>query len=221
LVVLLAVAVQQVRFPFGKLWIHEIWEETCLGISFLGLLVRALTIGYAPAGTSGRNTEEQFADSLNTTGLYSVVRHPLYLGNFLIGLGIALVAWVWWLPVIYALAFCVYYERIMFAEELFLHKNFGSEFDLWAAATPAVWPRPSQWRRPALSFSLRNVLRREYSGLLVVILCHTGLEFIEVTMLKQYAWETFWTVLAVAGTVMYVLLRTLKKQTRLLDVPGR
>ena len=146
----------------------------------------ALVVGYAPVRTSGRNTRNQIADSLNTTGLYSIVRHPLYLGNFLIGLGISLVSWVWWLPLIYTLLFGIYYERIMFAEEAFLRRKFGGEFEDWAAATPAFWPRISQWRRPALPFSFRNVLRREYSGLAVVILGHAGVELAEHVLLKDY-----------------------------------
>jgi protein-S-isoprenylcysteine O-methyltransferase Ste14 len=221
LLVLLGVAIQQSRFPLGRLWIHEVWEEFCLGVSFLGLLVRALAIGYAPSGTSGRNTHKQIADSLNSTGIYSIVRHPLYLGNFLIGFGISLVEWVWWLPVIYTLVFCIYYERIMFAEEAFLHHKFGSEFDHWAAETPAFWPRFSHWRRPSLSFSLRNVLRREYTGLLVVILGHAGLEFAEHSIYHQYVWQGHWTVFVLGGVATYLVLRTLKKRTSLLEVAGR
>lgn len=221
LLALLGVALQQFRFPFGNLWIHEVWEEFCLGISFCGLLMRVLTVGYAPAGTSGRNTKMQFADALNTTGMYSVVRHPLYLGNFLIGLGVALVVWVWWLPVIYALSFSLYYERIMFAEEEFLRKKFGHDFDAWAAETPAFWPRITRWRRSPLRFSARNALRREYTGLLVVVLAHSGLEFAEHELLHNYAWHWPWTALLAAAVVAYLVLRTLKKRTKFLDVAGR
>src|SRR6476646_11335574 len=99
------------------------WDYFCLGGSFLGLFVRVVTIGYVPERTSGRNTRTQIADQINTTGMYSIVRHPLYLGNFLIGFGVSLVQVVWWLPVIYALAFWLYYERIMFAEESFLSQK--------------------------------------------------------------------------------------------------
>jgi len=222
LILLVGLALQQFRLPFGSLSIHEIWEEACLGMSFLGLFVRAMAVGFAPAGTSGRNTKSQIADSLNTTGIYSIVRHPLYLGNYLIGLGIALVLWVWWLPVIYTLVFCVYYERIMFAEEAFLRRTIGEEFTHWSANTPAFRPRFSQWRRPALPFSLRTVLRREYSGMLVVILGHSGLEFGEHAILRQgYSWQSSWFVLTIGGAMVYLLLRTLKKRTTLLDVPGR
>ena len=49
-------------------------------ISVLGFLVRFYTVGTTPQGTSGRNTKEQVAEELNSSGIYSVVRHPLYLG---------------------------------------------------------------------------------------------------------------------------------------------
>ena len=52
-------------------------------VSFAGLCIRAYTIGTTPRGTSGRNTKEQVANELNSTGMYSMVRHPLYLGNYL------------------------------------------------------------------------------------------------------------------------------------------
>jgi len=63
-------------------------EMIFLGISVLGELVRIFTVGFAPRNTSGRNTAAgQIADELNTTGFYSIIRHPLYLGNFLMWLG--------------------------------------------------------------------------------------------------------------------------------------
>ena len=61
----------------------------CIAISLFGQLIRALTIGYTPRGTSGRNTKDgQIAEVLNTKGMYNLVRHPLYLGNYFMWLGI-------------------------------------------------------------------------------------------------------------------------------------
>ncbi len=58
-----------------------------MAVGLLGLLVRVYTVGYSPKNTSGRNTKVgQVADVLNQTGIYSLVRHPLYLGNFLMWL---------------------------------------------------------------------------------------------------------------------------------------
>jgi len=48
-------------------------ELAFLGISLLGEAVRIITVGFAPRGTSGRNTAAgQVADELNTSGIYSV-----------------------------------------------------------------------------------------------------------------------------------------------------
>ena len=202
--------------------LDESWDFFCLGLSFLGLIVRVLTIGFVPQQTSGRNTTELVADELNTTGMYSVVRHPLYLGNYLIGLGVSLVQFVWWLPVIYSLAFWLYYERIMFAEETFLRKQFGDEYRRWADATPAFWPRLGLWREARLPFSWLHVLRREYTGLMVLILCHTGQEFFERLITdRRVVWEAFWATLLFSGLATYFTLRWLTRKTTLLHVPGR
>ncbi|HEX9949697.1 MAG TPA: methyltransferase, partial [Thermodesulfobacteriota bacterium] len=66
------------------------WALSCLGVSLVGLGIRFFTVGFAPRGTSGRNTREQVADSLNTTGMYSILRNPIYLGNAVIWIGLSL-----------------------------------------------------------------------------------------------------------------------------------
>lgn len=117
--------------------LDHIWEAFCLIVSFLGLGIRIFTVGSVPGGTSGRNRRKQVADSLNTKGMYSVTRNPLYLGNFFMGLGVALFAHLWWLTTIYILLFWLYYERIIFAEEEYLRNKFGDEYLEWASKTPA------------------------------------------------------------------------------------
>src|SRR5689334_6145655 len=54
------------------------WVSLLVALS--GLLMRCLTIAFAADGTSARDTRVLRASALNTTGMYSVVRHPLYLG---------------------------------------------------------------------------------------------------------------------------------------------
>ena len=83
---LFALAVPAIKFN-SYLWItNEVYLAFtifAIVVSFLGLVIRAITIGITPKGTSGRNTKEQVAEELNSKGIYSVLRHPLYLGNFL------------------------------------------------------------------------------------------------------------------------------------------
>jgi hypothetical protein len=206
------------NWPVGSYRFHEVWEIFCLAISFAGLAVRIIAIGYVPEDTSGRNTRSQLAMSLNTTRIYSTVRHALYLGNFLIGLGAVLIPFEWWLPLLYAAVYCVYYERIMYAEESFLHLRFGEAFTLWASSTSAFWPRLSQWRRPERAFSWRMVLRREYTGLIIVALLHTSAELIKHWVIdNQFRFELPWAVFLIGSLITYLVLRALKKHTQILS----
>lgn len=202
--------------------LRGVWESICLAVSFLGLFVRAMVIGYAPQGTSGRNTANQVAEVLNTTGIYATVRHPLYLGNYLIGLGPCLFISIWWFPVIYSLAFALYYERIMAAEERFLSTKFGQEYSQWASVTPAFLPSLRQWKKPALPFSIKNVLRREYTAFAQIAIAFFLVELMEHWMVDhRIVIEYFWLTLAIIGGIQYVVFRHLKRSTHLLDVAGR
>jgi len=201
---------------------HEGWAIFSMAISFCGLGIRMGTVGFAPAGTSGRNTRWQRAAALNTTGMYSIVRHPLYLGNAIIWLGVSMFCQTWWLTVIFVLVYWIYYERIMMAEEDFLREEFGDAHLDWASRTPAFIPALRQWRRPDLPFSLRTVLRREYSGFFAIVACFFLLESTRhVVVYGQLVFKPHWAVLFLAGLLVYATLRTLKKRTRLLVVKGR
>ncbi|UMY65175.1 MULTISPECIES: isoprenylcysteine carboxylmethyltransferase family protein [unclassified Flavobacterium] len=137
----------------------------CVVISLLGLFVRIYTVGHTPVRTSGRNREEQIADTLNTSGIYATVRHPLYLGNFLIWLGPALLTAHFWFVASFCLFYWLYYERIMFTEEQFLRAKFGATFTDWAAKTPAFIPALSQFRPNTVLFSWKKVFINEKNGL--------------------------------------------------------
>lgn len=199
-----------------------IWETFCMLVSSVGLAIRAFTVGYTPRGTSGRNTANQVADVLNTTGIYSIVRHPLYLGNFVIYLGMSMFPHQWWLTLIFVLAFWLYYERIMFAEEGFLQEKFGGEFAAWAEKTPAFIPNLKLWRPPKLPFSFRNVLRREYNGFFAIVLTFFVLEVRgDFAVEGRFQVDPGWLILLVLSLIIWAVLRTLKRKSSVLDVEGR
>lgn len=191
-------------------------------VAVLGFLVRAYTIGTTPRGTSGRNTEKQVAEQLNTNGIYSIVRHPLYLGNFLMWIGIVLFTQNFYFVIVVSLAYWLYYERIMFAEERFLERKFGDVYLKWSRTVPAFVPAFSGWKKSAISFSIKSVLRREYSGFLATVV-----GFIFVRMLIQYkrtgsyVIEDFILAVLITSVVITLLLRTLKHSTNLLSEEGR
>lgn len=216
------IAMHEYEYPGGSETLDHFWEIFCLVVSFFGLGIRVWAIGHTPRGTSGRNTKKQIADTLNTTGVYSIVRNPLYLGNFFMGLGVALFAHIWWLALLYVLLFWLYYERIIFAEEAFLRKRFGDEYLRWAAVTPVILPRFSRYKHSVLPFSLRNVLRREYNGFFAVILATFFFEVVGDLQVKgRFELDWGWAVLIGVGFTVWLVFRSLKKYTRLLNVEGR
>lgn len=214
LIGVLTVAMDEYRYPCDSELLDELWEGACLLISFFGLGIRIFTVGHTPKATSGRNTREQVADTLNTTGIYSVLRHPLYLGNFFMFLGVLLFAHTWWLTLIYILAFWLYYERIMFAEEAFLRKKFGDEYLTWANNTPAFIPRLKNYKKSSLPFSLKKVLRKEYNGFFAIILSMFILEETgEIILHGRFGLDVQWIILVSLGFVVWATLRILKKRT--------
>ena len=101
-------------------------------VSFAGLAIRWLTVAFVTPGTSGRNTLSQRADRLNTTGMYSIVRNPLYVGNFVAMLGVLICVKVWWVIAIFALCYWLYIERVIAVEEAYLEAKFGDAYREWA-----------------------------------------------------------------------------------------
>ncbi len=193
-----------------------------LGISLLGLVIRIVTIGQTPRGTSGRNIKRQRAETLNTTGIYSIVRHPLYLGNLIIWLGVALFLESVWCLLLFLLLFWLYYERIMFAEEMFLREKFGNAFLEWSKTTPAFFPRFKNWEPSHLGFSWRNVVKREYHGFINIFISFTFLDLFRNYFMSGKPYPTLmWILLTAAAAVIWVIIHLLKKNTKIFHVKGR
>lgn len=204
--------------PFLK----EIYRYSAVILSFLGFFIRSFTVGTTPKGTSGRNTKEQKASVLNTLGIYSTVRHPLYLGNYFMWIGVVVFTYNPYLIAIVSLLYWIYYERIMYAEERFLERKFGEDYLIWASSLPAFFPNLKLYKSSIIPFSFKSVLRREYSGVLATVI---GFVFVE--LIRGYFSNGEWFI---SQSYLYLLfivsfialfLRTLKHHTELLSEEGR
>ncbi len=192
-------------------------------ISACGFLIRAISIGTTPKGTSGRNTSQgQVAESLNSDGIYSTVRHPLYLGNYLMWTGIVLFTFNISFVLIISLAYWLYYERIMFAEERFLERKFGQEYLDWSLKTPAFVPCIKKYRPSTMPFSFKSVLRREYSGFLATVFGFLFVDFLRLWFSTgSLQWNRPSLYVFVIATLITLVLRTLKHYTSILKEVGR
>ena len=214
-------ALANFQYPFGSHTYDSLWDFLCYGISLSGLVLRIVTVGFVRRETSGRNTKGQVATELNTSGMYSIMRHPLYFGNFWMWFGASLFTREWWFVAITCLTFTVLYERIIFAEEHYLSEKFGQAYLDWANRTPAFLPRVRLWRNPDYSFSMRTVLRRENSTFLGVTTVFFLLETVSTYMVEgEFEGDKAWIIVFLFALVTYAVLKTLKK-LKLLSTPGR
>lgn len=78
---------------------------------------------------------------LTQHGPYALVRHPLYVGSFLLGLAFALMTNVSIVPFLFAVAFVSTYVPKALREEHFLQQRYGPEYSRYAARVGAVVPR--------------------------------------------------------------------------------
>ncbi len=193
------------------------YEWACLLISLFGLGIRVYTIGHTPARTSGRNTHGQVAEELNQTGIYSTVRHPLYLGNFFMWLGLALLTANLWFILAFIFVYWVYYERIMFAEEQFLRRKFGEEYTTWASRTPAFIPSLKHFAKPKYSFSWRKVLKKEKNGLLGVFAVFAFF-YVSGELLESEPIEFNYLVVGlVVSFILYAVLKIIRTKSSVLE----
>lgn len=71
------------------------------------------------------------ANSLQTTGIYSISRNPMYLGLLTIYIGIAFFIGNWWTLIFIPLVVVVITYLVIVREEKYLERAFGEEFVLY------------------------------------------------------------------------------------------
>lgn len=197
------------------------YELSCLLISLTGFAIRIYTVGFTPDNTSGRNTRRQVADVLNTDGIYSVVRNPLYLGNFFMWLGIAMLTGDLWFTISFILFYLLYYERIIFAEEQYLRKKFGETYIIWASETPVIIPDFRKFVRPGGKFSWKKVLRQEKNGLAALFLIFCMFDISGELVKEKPDFNEVLLIAGIASVMIYFILKFLKYKTKLLHETSR
>jgi protein-S-isoprenylcysteine O-methyltransferase Ste14 len=112
-------------------WAHPTRGSICLGLPALagGVALRAWARGHLERG-----------ERVTITGPYAHVRHPLYVGSFLIALAFALMTHLTALPIVVGVAFVAMYVPKALREEAYLRRRFGAAYADYAARVGAVIP---------------------------------------------------------------------------------
>jgi protein-S-isoprenylcysteine O-methyltransferase Ste14 len=160
-------------------------------IALAGAATRFVAVGFAKPFTSGR---ENFlkAENLNTSGLYAIVRNPLYVGNFLVYNGVLIAYSSLVALALFNAFFIVNYYFIILSEENYLEKQFGGVYDEYRRAVPKVVPKFRLYRKNERPFSWTRAVCKEKNTT-----CYWVFFYAVAMLIKQYrlndgAIEHFW-----------------------------
>jgi len=100
---------------------------------FLGQIIRVSARGY-----KAENSRE--SQALIQGGPYQLVRNPMYLGIFLIGLGVVLAVFQWWAAIIFVTVFIIRYLLLIYEEEKKLSAIFPGNYQEYCKKVPRIFP---------------------------------------------------------------------------------
>lgn len=148
-----------------------------LGFAFilLGQIIRVSARGYKA---------EHSLDSraLIQGGPYQVVRNPMYLGIFLIGLGVVLAVFRWWAAAVFTAVFIIRYILLIYQEEKKLCLMFPQAYPEYCRKVPRLFPALSSIIKLEISeyLPIRIIWFKKEIGSIVTLLLLT---------LTVWSWE--------------------------------
>ena len=116
------------------------WMSVAFGmiISLAGLAIRAWA--------SGHLRKEK---TLAVSGPYRFSRNPLYLGNSIMGIGIVIGAYSWWVLALVVVYFAVFYPMIIRREKERMKELFPEQYEEYRSKVPSFFPSLFRHRIPS------------------------------------------------------------------------
>lgn len=160
------------------------------------------------------------ASGVRDRGPYALMRHPLYVGNFLIAAGVAV---VYNNPAAYfllVLPFAITYTVIARNEERYITETFPADYRRYLGRSlPRFLPslnHLSSARRTTCPFGWRFAWRKEYPSFCAWLAGLAGLEVYKGVLAYGWTWSwSDWLWIAVMGACgTFMLFTTLRKRAR-------
>ncbi len=213
------------RFQFKKLRLLLAWagsiilvlnaqftyESYCWGLPLvlLGELIRILASGYL----------ERKGTKLATAGPFAYVRNPLYVGNFLLGLGVVVMSSSWINIFIFIGGFSFLYWGTVQKEETRLLQEFGEPYADYLKAVPRFLPRLTPYpQRSTGSFQWSLIIKhREYITIagVAIILCgiHLWRKYLEEGQFN-FNLNSVLALILIAAALLVLLAELVFKQIK-------
>jgi protein-S-isoprenylcysteine O-methyltransferase Ste14 len=184
----------------------ELMEIVGISCILLGQIFRVSARGYKSENSNEGRT-------LITAGPYALVRNPMYLGILLIGLGVVLMLFNWWVEVIFLAVFIIRYILLIFTEEKKLEGLFSKDFLEYEKNVPRIFPSLKQIfksdMREYIPIKL-SWIKKEIGSILALLCIVLLIEFwkdITTKGIEVYIREIQWILILIAlftGLVAYL-----------------
>lgn len=189
---------------------YEVYYETAaMVISLLGFALRMFALGY-------RFQQEQisyFHAHPNASGIYSMMRHPLIVGNFLICMGPVFWTGNLTFMTLFFVIYWIYFSEVIVLKEQYLREKYGKDFDYWMAKTPSFFPRLSNYRKPRHPFNWKLFFLKELKFVFYLLLIYCLFHFSAVLIKNTYDNFNYFLMISslLVGAILF-LAYTFKNQ---------
>jgi protein-S-isoprenylcysteine O-methyltransferase Ste14 len=191
-----------------------------LTISALGQMIRVLTIGLVYIMRGGKD-RRIFADGLVTTGIFTHVRNPLYVGNALVLVGLGIASNSILFNCMATPLFLFFWHAIVHAEERYLFDKFGELYSNYCDNVNRWIPKFSGFAKTlkSMRFNWKRVVIREYNstyiwmtGAVLIVLKHS---YLHSTLYKFNSVKSIVIIVLILLFLLYLTARYLKKSGKL------
>jgi len=193
---------------------EEILEALGFALILLGQIIRVSARGY-------KAEHSQDSQALIQGGPYQLARNPMYLGIFLIGLGVVLAIFRWWAAVVFVGVFIIRYILLILKEEKKLLSMFPQAYPEYCRKVPRIFPALSS----IINLDIIEYLpikiiwfKKEIGSILTLLLLTLLVESWEdITEegIRVYFQQSLWIFLTFVLFIIFVIL--LSKRTNKRD----
>ena len=139
-----------------------------------------------------------------TAGPYAYIRHPLYLGTFLLGLGFCIIVGSVWLALTALVSYGMIYRRKMRQEEAVLQEEWGETFERYRAAVPRWVPTWRRYSDREGRWSWRGIAASRELKTLVWVIVLIGFLYFREEVAQEH--ESMWPIHSLKHLVLLVVL---------------
>jgi len=162
-------------------------------LAFLGVVVRLWAngfVGHVKVNWTQKSRNDAAIGHLVTAGPYAYVRHPLYVGTFLIGAGVCVIVGNLWLSLIGTLAFFLIYNRKIDEEETMIRDEVGEEFTTYQQMVPRWVPMRCAYPDQRGAWSWQGILASKEPKTLAWVAIFLILLYFRKEIVQDHHWMT-------------------------------